>query len=114
MVYLRSSIARILSGRVSITGCWKFNRPRREDLRHRAERNHSPRGLPTYEARAWLVFPAVLKDIACPKCEGHHVRLSRPHTPFERFLNLLGMGVHRRHRCFYRYIPFFGRKIVRK
>jgi hypothetical protein len=56
----------------------------------------------------------VLQDIACPKCKGFHVRLSRPRTRFERFLNLLGMGVHRCHRCFYRYIPFFGRKIVRK
>jgi hypothetical protein len=56
----------------------------------------------------------VLKDVVCPKCKGYHVRLSRPRTGFERFLNLLGMGVHRCHRCFYRYIPFFGRKIVRK
>jgi hypothetical protein len=50
----------------------------------------------------------------CPKCKGFHVRLSRPRTGFERFLNLLGLGIHRCHRCFYRYIPFFGRKIVRK
>jgi serine/threonine protein kinase len=56
----------------------------------------------------------VLKDVMCPKCKGYHVRLSRPRTGFERFLNLLGMGVHRCHRCFYRYIPFFGRKIVQK
>jgi hypothetical protein len=56
----------------------------------------------------------VLKDVMCPKCKGFHVRLSRPRTRFERLLNLLGMGVHRCHRCFYRYIPFFGRKIVRK
>lgn len=56
----------------------------------------------------------VLLDVMCPKCKGYHVRLSRPRTRFERFLNLLGLGVHRCHRCFYRYIPFFGRKIVRK
>jgi len=56
----------------------------------------------------------VLKEVMCPKCKGYHVRLSRPRTPFERFLNLLGMGVHRCHRCFYRYVPFFGRKMVRK
>lgn len=56
----------------------------------------------------------MLQDIACPKCKGFHVRLSRPRTHFERFLNLLGMGVHRCHRCFYRYIPLLGRKIVRK
>ena len=56
----------------------------------------------------------MLKDVACPKCKGFHVRLSRPRTAFERFLNLLGMGVHRCHRCFYRYIPFFGRKFVHK
>jgi hypothetical protein len=56
----------------------------------------------------------VLQDVACPKCKGFHVRLSRPRTTFERLLNLLGLGVHRCHRCFYRYIPFFGRKIVRK
>jgi hypothetical protein len=55
----------------------------------------------------------VLQDVMCPKCKGFHVRLSRPRTRFERFLNLLGMGVHRCHRCFYRYIPLFGRKIVR-
>jgi len=56
----------------------------------------------------------VLKDVMCPKCKGYHVRLSRPRTNFERFLNLLGMGVHRCHRCFYRYIPVFGRKVVRR
>jgi hypothetical protein len=56
----------------------------------------------------------VLQDVMCPKCKGYHVRLSRPRTRVERFLNMLGMGVHRCHRCFYRYIPFFGRKIVRK
>jgi len=56
----------------------------------------------------------VLLDVMCPKCKGFHVRLSRPRTRFERLLNLLGIGVHRCHRCFYRYIPIFGRKIVRK
>jgi hypothetical protein len=56
----------------------------------------------------------ILKDVMCPKCKGFHVRLSRPRTRFERVLSLLGIGVHRCHRCFYRYIPFFGRKIVRK
>ena len=56
----------------------------------------------------------VLKDVMCPKCRGFHVRLSRPRTKFERILSLLGIGVHRCHRCFYRYIPFFGRKIVRR
>lgn len=56
----------------------------------------------------------ILKDEMCPKCKGYHVRLSRPRTRFERFLNLLGIGVHRCHRCFYRYIPLLGRKIVRK
>jgi hypothetical protein len=56
----------------------------------------------------------VLKDVMCPKCKGYHVRLSRPRTRFERILSLAGIGVHRCHRCFYRYIPFFGRKIVRK
>jgi hypothetical protein len=56
----------------------------------------------------------VLQDVMCPKCKGFHVRLSRPRTRFERILNLFGMGVHRCHRCFYRYIPLFGRKIVRK
>jgi hypothetical protein len=56
----------------------------------------------------------VLQEVMCPKCKGFHVRLSRPRTRFERFLNLLGMGVHRCHRCFYRYVPLFGRKIVRK
>lgn len=56
----------------------------------------------------------VLQDVMCPKCKGYHVRLSRPRTRFERFLSLLGMGVHRCHRCFYRYVPFFGRKIVRR
>jgi hypothetical protein len=56
----------------------------------------------------------VLKDVACPKCKGFHVRLSRPRTRFEHILSLLGIGVHRCHRCFYRYIPFFGRKIVRR
>jgi hypothetical protein len=72
--------------------------------------DHSPQ---TKRARGSHSRP-VLKDIACPKCKGFHVRLSRPRTGFERFLNLLGMGVHRCHRCFYRYIPMFGRKIVRK
>ena len=56
----------------------------------------------------------VLKDVMCPKCRGYHVRLSRPRTRFERFLNLLGIGIHRCHRCFYRYIPILGRKIVRR
>jgi serine/threonine protein kinase len=56
----------------------------------------------------------VLKDVMCPKCKGYHVRLSRPRTHFERFLNLLGIGIHRCHRCFYRYIPILGRKIVHK
>jgi hypothetical protein len=56
----------------------------------------------------------VLQEVMCPKCKGYHVRLSRPRTRFERLLNLFGMGVHRCHRCFYRYIPLFGRKIVRK
>jgi hypothetical protein len=72
--------------------------------------DHSPQ---TKRAKGSHSRP-VLKDIPCPKCKGFHVRLSRPRTRFERFLNLLGMGVHRCHRCFYRYIPFFGRKIVRK
>ena len=56
----------------------------------------------------------ILKDVACPKCKGFHVRLSRPRTRFERFLNLLGVGIHRCHRCFYRYIPLLGRKTVHK
>jgi hypothetical protein len=56
----------------------------------------------------------ILKDVVCPKCKDSHVRLSRPRTRFERFLNLLGIGVHRCHRCYYRYIPLLGRKIVRK
>jgi hypothetical protein len=56
----------------------------------------------------------VLQEVICPKCKGFHVRLSRPRTRFERLLNLLGIGVHRCHRCFYRYIPLFGRKIVQK
>jgi hypothetical protein len=56
----------------------------------------------------------VLQDVMCPKCKGYHVRLSRPRTRFERLLNLLGIGVHRCHRCFYRYVPFFGRKFVRR
>jgi hypothetical protein len=68
-------------------------------LTHRAKGSHSR---------------PVLQDVVCPKCKGFHVRLSRPRTAFERCLNALGMGVHRCHRCFYRYIPFFGRKIVRK
>jgi hypothetical protein len=50
----------------------------------------------------------------CPKCKGYHVRLSRPRTRFERALNLFGVGIHRCHRCFYRYIPLLGRKIVHK
>jgi hypothetical protein len=66
---------------------------------------------PTVRARGSHSRP-VLKDVMCPKCKGYHVRLSRPRTRFERFLNLLGLGVHRCHRCFYRYVPFFGRKIV--
>lgn len=56
----------------------------------------------------------VLQDVMCPKCRGYHVRLSRPRTRFERILNLFGIGIHRCHRCFYRYIPVLGRKIVRK
>jgi hypothetical protein len=56
----------------------------------------------------------ILKDVMCPKCKGFHVRLSRPRTRFERLLSLVGIGVHRCHRCFYRYIPLFGRKIVRR
>ena len=68
---------------------------------------------PTVRARGSHSRP-VLKDVMCPKCKGYHVRLSRPRTRFERFLNLLGIGVHRCHRCFYRYIPVLGRKIVRK
>jgi hypothetical protein len=72
--------------------------------------DHSPQ---TKRAKGSHSRP-VLKDVMCPKCKGYHIRLSRPRTRFERFLNLLGMGVHRCHRCFYRYIPFFGRKIVRR
>ncbi len=68
---------------------------------------------PTARARRSHSRP-VLKDVMCPKCRGYHVRLSRPRTRFERFLGLLGIGVHRCHRCFYRYIPLLGRKIVRK
>jgi hypothetical protein len=71
---------------------------------------HSP---PTVRARGSHSRP-VLKDVMCPKCKGYHVRLSRPRTRFERLLNLMGIGVHRCHRCFYRYIPLLGRKIVRK
>lgn len=56
----------------------------------------------------------ILEDVMCPKCKGFQVRLSRPRTRFERFLNLFGIGVHRCHRCYYRYIPVLGRKIVRK
>ena len=62
---------------------------------------------PTLRAKASHSRP-VLNDVMCPKCKGYHVRLSRPRTAFERFLNALGMGVHRCHRCFYRYIPFLG------
>jgi len=79
------------------------------------EDTHKP-GLcspPTLRARGSHSRP-ILQDVMCPKCKGFHVRLSRPRTRFERILNLLGMGVHRCHRCFYRYVPFFGRKIVRK
>lgn len=68
---------------------------------------------PTVRAKGSHSRP-ILKDEMCPKCKGYHVRLSRPRTRFERFLNLLGIGVHRCHRCFYRYIPLLGRKIVRK
>ncbi len=56
----------------------------------------------------------VLLDVACPKCNGFHVRLSRPRTAFERFLNILGIGIHRCHRCFYRYVPLLGRKMAGK
>ena len=56
----------------------------------------------------------ILSHVVCPKCKGYQVRLSRPRTRFERFVNLLGIGVYRCHRCFYRYIPLLGRKIVRK
>jgi hypothetical protein len=72
--------------------------------------DHSPQ---TRRAKGSHSRP-VLQDVMCPKCKGQHVRLSRPRSRFERFLNLFGMGVHRCHRCFYRYIPFFGRKIVRR
>jgi hypothetical protein len=68
---------------------------------------------PTVRARGSHSRP-VLQDVMCPKCKGYHVRLSRPRTRFERILNLLGVGIHRCHRCFYRYIPVLGRKIVRK
>lgn len=68
---------------------------------------------PTVRARGSHSRP-VLKDVICPKCKGYHVRLSRPRTRFERLLSLLGIGVHRCHRCFYRYIPVLGRKIVQK
>ncbi len=68
---------------------------------------------PTARARRSHSRP-ILKDVMCPKCHGYHVRLSRPRTRFERFLSLLGIGVHRCHRCFYRYIPLLGRKIVRQ
>jgi hypothetical protein len=68
---------------------------------------------PTVRARGSHSRP-VLKDVMCPKCNGYHVRLSRPRTRFERILNLFGVGIHRCHRCFYRYIPVLGRKIVRK
>jgi hypothetical protein len=68
---------------------------------------------PTVRARSSHSRP-VLKDVMCPKCKGYHVRLSRPRTRFERILNLCGIGIHRCHRCFYRYIPVLGRKIVRK
>jgi len=71
---------------------------------------HSP---PTVRAKSSHSRP-VLKDVMCPKCKGYHVRLSRPRTRFERFLSLLGIGVHRCHRCFYRYVPILGRKIVRQ
>lgn len=71
---------------------------------------HSPK---TLRAKTSHSRP-VLQDVMCPKCKGYHVRLSRPRTRFERLLNLVGIGVHRCHRCFYRYIPVFGRKIVRK
>jgi hypothetical protein len=56
----------------------------------------------------------VLQDVACPKCKGFHVRLSRPRTTFERIINLFGMGIYRCHHCFYRYVPFFGRKFIQK
>lgn len=68
---------------------------------------------PTIRARGSHSRP-VLKNVMCPKCKGYHVRLSRPRTGFERFLNLLGIGVYRCHRCFYRYVPLLGRKNVRK
>ena len=68
---------------------------------------------PTVRARGSHSRP-ILKDVMCPKCKGYHVRLSRPRTRFERLLNLLGIGIHRCHRCFYRYIPLLGRKIVQK
>jgi hypothetical protein len=71
---------------------------------------HSP---PTVRARGSHSRP-ILKDVMCPKCKGYHVRLSRPRTRFERILNLFGIGIHRCHRCFYRYIPVLGRKIVHK
>jgi hypothetical protein len=68
---------------------------------------------PTVRARASHSRP-VLKDVMCPKCKGYHVRLSRPRTRVERILNLFGVGIHRCHRCFYRYIPILGRKIIRR
>jgi hypothetical protein len=68
---------------------------------------------PTVRARGSHSRP-ILKDVMCPKCKGYHVRLSRPRTRFERMLNLFGIGIHRCHRCFYRYIPLLGRKIVHK
>jgi hypothetical protein len=67
---------------------------------------------PTLRAKASHSRP-VLKNVMCPHCGGYHVRLSRPRTIFENVLHLFGMGAHRCHRCFYRYIPLFERKIAR-
>jgi hypothetical protein len=55
-----------------------------------------------------------VKDLMCPKCRHQTVRLSRSRTVLEHCLNLLGFGVYRCHRCFYRYMPLLGRRNIRK
>ena len=56
------------------------------------------RPLAPNETRQRIALPTGPAGHPLPKCKEFHVRLSRPRTRFERFLNLLGMGVHRCHR----------------
>jgi hypothetical protein len=83
-----------------------------------AEGDGSPAGplIPLGPASFGQPTPRALSDVAprggpCPKCDSSPVYVSRARSPFEGFLERMGLAICRCHSCYHRYLVFSVFKI---